>query len=97
MIAIPITFDQPGVGARLVCTGTGGMTPIHELTVERLRKEMREILTNPEYRAKAKLLQKQVSAINGVKRAADIVERVLDGRHKAVKHFERTAPDLMPL
>jgi UDP:flavonoid glycosyltransferase YjiC (YdhE family) len=72
------------------------MIRIHELTVERLRKEIREILTNPDYRTKAKLLQKQVSAINGVKRAADIVERVLEGRHKAVKHFERAAPDLLP-
>jgi zeaxanthin glucosyltransferase len=96
MIAIPISFDQPGVGARLVCTGTGRMIPIHELTVDRLRKEIREILTNPDYRTKAKLLQKQVSAINGVKRAADIVERVLEGRQKAVKRLVRAAPDLLP-
>jgi zeaxanthin glucosyltransferase len=97
MIAIPITFDQPGVGARLVGTGTGRMIPISELTAERLRKEIREILANPAYRTKAKLVQKQVSAINGVKRAADIVERVLEGHNKEVRHFERTAPDLLPL
>jgi len=97
MIAIPITFDQPGVGARIVQTGTGTMIPIHELTVERLRKEMGEVLTNPAYRTNAKLLQGQVSAINGVKVAADIVERVLGERDKALKHFDRAAPDLLPL
>ena len=97
MIAIPITFDQPEVAARIVWTGTGKMIPISEFTPERLRTEMREILGNPEYRSKAKLLQKQISAINGVQRAADIVERVL-GRHpKAVKRFERAAPAISNL
>jgi len=77
MVAIPVTFDQPEVGARLVSTGTGRMVPIHELTARRIRTEMREVLTNAQYRANAKLLQKQVSAINGAKRAADIIENAI--------------------
>jgi MGT family glycosyltransferase len=77
MIAIPVTFDQPGVGARVVSTGTGRMVPIHELTAKRIRREIREIFTDPQYRTNAKLLQKQVSAINGVKRAADIIENAI--------------------
>jgi zeaxanthin glucosyltransferase len=97
MIAMPITFDQPGVGARLVWTGTGTMVPIHEVTVDRLRVEMRGILTNPTYRTNAMLLQRQVSAINGVKRAADILERVFEVHHKEVNRFDRAAPDLLPL
>jgi zeaxanthin glucosyltransferase len=80
MIAIPVTFDQPGVGARLVWTGTGRMIPIRELTADRLIIEIGEILTNAQYRTNAKILQKQISAINGVKSAADIIERVLDSR-----------------
>jgi zeaxanthin glucosyltransferase len=97
MIAIPVTFDQPGVGARLVWTGTGRMIPVWDLTTGRLRKEMREVLNNPAYRTKAKLLQRQISAINGVKKAADIVERVLEGRHKATTRFGPAAPDLLAL
>jgi zeaxanthin glucosyltransferase len=77
MIAIPVTFDQPGVGARLVRTRTGRMIPIGELTANRLRMEISEILTNPQYRANAAILQKDISAINGVKLASDIIERVL--------------------
>jgi zeaxanthin glucosyltransferase len=80
MIAIPVTFDQPGVGARLVWTGTGRMIPIHDLTAESLRIEMLEILTNAKYRTNAKLMQRQTSALNGVARAADIIERVLKRR-----------------
>jgi zeaxanthin glucosyltransferase len=79
MIAIPVTFDQPGVGARLVRTGTGKMIPIRELTAKRLRIEMWDTLTNERYRANAKLLQKQISLRTGVAWAADIMEQVLEG------------------
>ena len=77
MIAIPITFDQPGVGACLVRAGAGTVIPIGHLTAERLRIEMLEVLTNAKYRSAAKLLQKQASALTGVRQAADIIERVL--------------------
>jgi zeaxanthin glucosyltransferase len=80
MIAVPITFDQPGVAARLHRIGAGRMIPIRELTVERLRLEVLEILTDPKYRANAKLLQKQASGLTGVRQAADIIERVLQRR-----------------
>ena len=81
MIAVPITFDQPGVGARLVRTGAGRMIPIRDLTAERLRVEMAEVLTNgTTYRANARLLQMQASTRSGVRQAADIIERVLERR-----------------
>jgi UDP:flavonoid glycosyltransferase YjiC (YdhE family) len=63
------------------------MVPIHELTAKRIRTEMREVLTNAQYKANAKLLQKQVSAINGIKWAADIIEN-------AITH--RTSPGSLP-
>ena len=83
MVAIPITFDQPGVAERLVSTGTGRIVPIHEVTAERIRSEIREVLTDGRYRANAKLLQKQVSAINGAKQAADIIENVITYRNSS--------------
>ena len=54
------------------------MIPIGHLTAERLRIEMLEVLTNAKYRSAAKLLQKQASALTGVRQAADIIERVLE-------------------
>ena len=96
MIAISVTFDQPGVGARLVWTGTGRMIPIRELTAKRLRVEMLEILSNTAYMANAKLLQKQAPALTGVRRAADIIERVLERRPaRATVPFSRPLRRLM--
>ena len=83
MIAIPITFDQPGVGERLDSTGTGRIVPIHELTAKRIRSEIREVLTDGLYRANAKSLQKQVSATDGAKRAADIIETAIAYRNSS--------------
>jgi zeaxanthin glucosyltransferase len=80
MIAIPVTFDQPGVAARLVWTGSGRMVPARELTVDRLRSEIGEILTNARYRIKAQMLQEQISAMNGVQCAADLIEQVFNHR-----------------
>ncbi len=89
MIAIPVTFDQPGVGARLVRSGTGRMIPVHELTAQRLRTEINEVLSNPKYAAKAKILQKEIGAVNGLKRAGDIIESVLS--HRTVSRSHRLA------
>jgi zeaxanthin glucosyltransferase len=89
MIAVPITFDQPGVAARLVRIGAGRMIPISDLTAERPRLEMLEILTNPKYQTNAKLLQKQAFGLTGVRRAADIIERIL--------HFASTGSSGMNL
>ena len=78
MIAIPVTFDQPGVGARLVRSGTGRTIPVGELTDQRLRAEIQELLSNPLYRAKARDLQREIASIDWVKLAADIIESALD-------------------
>jgi zeaxanthin glucosyltransferase len=83
MIAIPVAFDQPGVGARLLWTGTGKMIPIRQLTGGRLRLAMGEILSNPQYRKNARLMQKQISVINGIKRAANIIEKILERRRSS--------------
>jgi zeaxanthin glucosyltransferase len=77
MIAIPITFDQPGVGTRLLWTGTGKAIPVHELKSCRPRAAIREVLGNGRYRAQAKALQRQIASIRGVERAAELVERSL--------------------
>jgi zeaxanthin glucosyltransferase len=81
MIAVPITFDQPGVAARLVRAGAGRMIPMQDLTAERLRAEILEVLTNAKYRAAAKHLQKQsLGTTTGVQQAVDIIDRILECR-----------------
>jgi zeaxanthin glucosyltransferase len=78
MIAIPVTFDQPGVGARLVRSGTGRTIPMGELSAERLAAEMAEILSKPQYKERTMWLQSEIAAGSGVARAANLIERALE-------------------
>jgi zeaxanthin glucosyltransferase len=57
MVAIPVTMHQPGVAARIMWTNTGRTIPVTQLTIERLRLEIKELLTKPGYRAQAQHLQ----------------------------------------
>jgi zeaxanthin glucosyltransferase len=75
MIAIPVAFDQPGVGARLSWTGTGKAIPVHKLNSCRLRAAIADVLGTARYRAQAKLMQRHIASLRGVERAAQLVER----------------------
>jgi zeaxanthin glucosyltransferase len=86
MVAVPVTLDQPGVGARLAWTGTGTAIPASKLTVERLRRAIGTVLTDPRYRLNAQGLQRHLAANGGVQRAADVMERALLGRFAGLFH-----------
>ena len=75
MVALPITFDQPGVAARIAYTGTGEFIPKDRVTVERLRDCVARVLTESLYRENAQRLQQAIRANDGVTCAADIVEK----------------------
>lgn len=77
MVAIPIANDQPGVASRIVWTGTGEMIALKAVTVEKLRAAITQVLTEDSYRQNAVRLQEAIREAGGVKRAADIVERVV--------------------
>jgi hypothetical protein len=79
MIAIPVTMDQPGVAARIMWTDTGKTIPVTQLTIERLRFAIEEVLTNPGYRANAQRFQRLIAANHGVARAAELIEGALIG------------------
>ncbi|MEO1589764.1 MAG: glycosyltransferase [Cyanobacteria bacterium J06632_22] len=77
MVAIPITNDQPGVAARIVWTGSGELIAPQSLTVAKLRRKIRQVLTQPSYRDNAVRLQKSIQAAGGSQQAADIIEQVI--------------------
>src|SRR5262249_344705 len=52
MVAIPIGYDQPGVAARIAHHGVGEFVDIEDLTVERARGLIEQVLNNPGYREK---------------------------------------------
>ena len=77
MVAIPITDDQPGVGARLQWTGAGEVVPKNHLSVPRLRTAIERVLNDESYRQHAIRLQAAIARSGGVIQAANIVEQAI--------------------
>jgi MGT family glycosyltransferase len=73
-VAIPVTFDQPGVAARIADKQTGLVTSLDKLTAEHLSTLLSEVLSNPIYRANARKIQKAIASANGLSVAADLIE-----------------------
>ncbi len=77
MIAIPIANDQPGVAARIAWTGTGEVIPLGKVSVKKLQKAIKRVLTEDSYKKNALRLQEAIRRAGGVSRAADIIEQVV--------------------
>jgi zeaxanthin glucosyltransferase len=77
LVAIPITFEQPGTGARIRWTGTGEVISLSRLNSSRLRTIIQRVLTEEFYLMNAARIQQSIRQSGGVKRAADIIEQVL--------------------
>ena len=77
MVAIPVTNDQPGVAVRIAWTGTGEVVPLAKLSVERLRKALKQVLTADSYKKNALRLQEAIKQAGGVNKAADIIEEAV--------------------
>jgi zeaxanthin glucosyltransferase len=76
-VAIPVTYDQPGVAARIAHKKTGVVTSLEKLTVDHLSTLLNEVLTDSIYRENARKLQKAIAEANGLTVAADLVEQSL--------------------
>ncbi|MBC6418122.1 MAG: glycosyltransferase [Prochloron sp. SP5CPC1] len=77
MVAIPMTYDHPAIGARIVWTGTGEVVPLGKVSRETLREAERQVLTEDSYKKNARSLQEAIKRAGGVSRAADIIEKVV--------------------
>jgi MGT family glycosyltransferase len=84
MVVLPVTYDQPGVGARVEWTGVGRSIPAGRLTADRLREAVRTVLGDPTYRARARRLQSRIEAADGLNRAADLIETAFRTGRSAV-------------
>jgi UDP:flavonoid glycosyltransferase YjiC (YdhE family) len=80
MVVLPVTYDQPGVGARVEWSGAGRTIPIGRLTVDRLRDAVRTVLGDPAFRKRAVQLRADIEAADGLNRAADLIEGAFAGR-----------------
>lgn len=75
MVAIPITNDQPGVARRLEWLGLAEVVLPRQLTAARLQHAVERVLGDPGYRSRAGARAAEIARLDGVVRAADIVER----------------------
>jgi len=75
MVAIPITNDQPGVARRLEWLGVAEVVLPRQLSASRLRQAVEQVLGDPVYRGRAQQRANEIAALDGVRRAADIVEQ----------------------
>lgn len=80
MLAIPITNDQPGVARRLEWLGLGEVVLRPRLTAPRLRRAIERVLGDAGYRERARARAEEIAQIDGVTRAADIVEEAFRTR-----------------
>ena len=74
-VAFPVTFDQPGIGARIAAKKTGVTSEFEKLTPDHLSTLLDEVLNNAVYREHARKLQDVISKTNGLHTAVDIIER----------------------
>jgi MGT family glycosyltransferase len=81
-VAIPVTYDQPAVAARIAHKQTGAVVSLDKLTADHLSSLIDKVLTNSIYRDNAGKLQKAIAEANGLSLAADLVEESLGVRKK---------------
>jgi len=82
LVAIPVTYDQPAVAARIAHKQTGVVISLDKLTADHLSSLLDKVLTNNIYRDNARKLQKAIAEANGLSLAADLVEESLGVRKK---------------
>jgi zeaxanthin glucosyltransferase len=79
-VAIPVTFEQPGIAARIAYHKTGVVTSLEKLTPDHLSRLIGEVISNPAYLANARRMQKAIADSNGLSVACDLIEQSLGAR-----------------
>jgi zeaxanthin glucosyltransferase len=74
-VAVPVTFDQPSIAARIAARKTGVTTELDKLTPDHLSTLLDEVMNNSVYRENASKLQGAIAKTDGLRKAADIIER----------------------
>ncbi|MBW4604652.1 MAG: glycosyltransferase [Calothrix sp. FI2-JRJ7] len=84
LVAIPITFEQPGTGARIRSTGVGEVLSLSKLNQSSLRLAIKRVLEENSYRKNALQIQQSISGALGVKKAVNIIEQAIKPQYSFV-------------
>jgi len=76
-LVMPYSHDQPDNAARVERLGTSRTIPRKQYSASQVAKELRELLANPSYAAKAAEIGRIVQAEDGVGVACDAIEKQL--------------------
>lgn len=77
LVCIPLGNDQPGVAARVKAHGAGLVVPPRRVNPGRLRAAVQAVIENDSYRRAARKIQAAIAEVDGLNRAADIIEDAL--------------------
>jgi len=78
MVALPLGNDQPGVAARVKACGAGVVVSRRRGNFkQRLRAGVRAVLEDGRYREAARRVQTEMAKVDGLEKAADVIERAL--------------------
>jgi zeaxanthin glucosyltransferase len=75
-VGIPVSFDQPGVAARITEKKTGLVVAVEELTSEGLSDLLDRVINEDVYRQRARQFQKLIAETDGLTKAVDVLEQV---------------------
>lgn len=74
MVALPLAFDQPAVGARIARAGVGEVVKPRHATTGHLERTIAKVLETPSYRARSAVIAQEIANAGGVARAAGLIE-----------------------
>jgi zeaxanthin glucosyltransferase len=78
MMAIPISYDQPGVATRIAHHGVGEFLEVGNLTIDGLHELIQKVLRTPTYREKARYFRDVIAQCPGLDVAAEAIERAFE-------------------
>jgi zeaxanthin glucosyltransferase len=78
MMAIPISYDQPGVATRIAHHGVGEFIEVDNLTIDGLHELIQKILHTPAYREKAQYFRNVIAKRPGLEVAAQAIEHAFE-------------------
>ena len=76
MLVVPLAVDQPGNGARVEYYGLGRVADIDDTSVDHLRSQIDEVVSQPTYRRATHTMREQFLRVEMANRGADLVERL---------------------
>lgn len=76
LVAVPITYEQPAIAARIRWTGVGQVLPPSRLSAAALRVLIEQVMQQPVYAENARQVARSIQAAGGVRAAADRIEQL---------------------